>query len=180
VVSIDPHKSIHAVADLAKGVGIIMSAVGFEILENHTSEGFITTDNPVIYFDPTVSQALLEPYNISRERMDIEFMFPMTPRFMLWSHSVMKPGPGRCPTASYQDVRDTEFVRRANLLAVRFANRMIFSNEDRHQLAVERYAGRSPVVSTTHFKTSLGRGIFTQHAFGTRKPKPTWKEKSSS
>jgi Protein of unknown function (DUF4238) len=43
-VSIDPHRSILAMADLAKGLGTIIDAIGFEILENHTSEGFITTD----------------------------------------------------------------------------------------------------------------------------------------
>ena len=45
---------ILAMADLAKGVGTIIDAIGFEILENHTSEAFVTTDNPVVYFDPTV------------------------------------------------------------------------------------------------------------------------------
>jgi len=173
-VSIDPHRSILAMADLAKGVGKIIDAIGFEILENQTSEGFITTDNPVIYFDPTVSLALLEPYNISRERMEIEFMFPFTSRFLLWGHSIMRPRLGRRSTA-YQDIRDVDFVRRANGLAVRFANRLIFSNEERHQDLVARYGKRSPVLSVSHFKTSSGRGIHTKHQFGTRKPKPRWK-----
>jgi Protein of unknown function (DUF4238) len=117
VVSIDPHKSIHAMVDFARGMSTIINSVGFEILENRTNDGFITTDNPVIYFDPTVSPTLLQPYNISRERMDIEFMFPITPRFMLWGHSVMKPPPGHRHTATYQDVHDKAFVRRANVLA---------------------------------------------------------------
>jgi hypothetical protein len=178
VVSIDPHRSILAMADLAKGFGTIIDAIGFEILENHTSEAFITTDNPVIYFDPTVSLALVEPYNISRERMDVEFMFPITPRFMLWGHSVIKSRPDR-HAPRFQDIRDLDFVRRANTLAVRFANRMIFSSEDRYQKLVERYGKRSPVLSVTHLRTSSGRGIHAKHAFDTRKPKPKWKRQKS-
>jgi len=178
VVSIDPHRSILAMADLAKGVGKIINAIGFEILENRTSEEFITTDNPVIYFDPIASLALIEPYNISRERMDIEFMFPIASRFLLWGHSIMKTRPDR-HAPKYQETRDLEFVRRTNSLAVRFANRSIFSNEDRHQDLVERYGKRSPVLSTTHLQTSTGRGIHTKHVFGIRKPKPKWKGRES-
>ena len=47
VVSIDPHKSIHAMVDLAKGVTEIFRAIGFRIVRNITNEAFITSDNPV-------------------------------------------------------------------------------------------------------------------------------------
>lgn len=174
VVRIDPHKSIHAMVDFAKGMSTVIDAVGFEILENRTNEGFITTDNPVVYFDPTVSSTSLQPYNICRDRMDIEFMFPITPQFMLWGHSVIKPRPGHNHTAMYRDVHDKRFVRRANVLAARFANRMIFSNETRHQPLVKKYAGTSPVVSVAHIKTATGRGVFARHVFGKREPKPRW------
>jgi hypothetical protein len=175
VVSIDPHKSIHAMAEFAKGINTIINAVGFEILENRTNEGFITTDNPVIYFDPTVSSTLMQPYNINRQRMDIEFMFPITPRFMLWGHSAMRPRPGHHHTTIYQDIHDKSFVRRANIFAARFANRMSFSNEACHQPLVEKYAAMSPVAFVTHIETRTGRGIWTQHVFGKRQPKPRWK-----
>ena len=176
-ISIDPHRSILAMADLAKGVAKILDTIGFEILENNTSEGFITTDNPVIYFDPTADSTLLEPYNISRERLDIEFMFPITPRFLLWGHSIMNVRSDR-HTPKYSDICDLNFVRRANALAVRFANRLVFSSEDRYQDLVERHGKRSPILSTTHFKTSSGRGIHTKHIFGTRRPKPKWRANS--
>jgi hypothetical protein len=174
VVSIDPHKSIHAMTEFAKGMGKIIDTVGFDILENRTNEGFITTDNPVIYFDPTISMKTMQPYNIDRECMDIEFMFPITPRFMLWGHSTMKPRYGQHHTATYQDVNDKNFVRRANVLAARFANRMIFSDETRHQPLVKKYAGTSPVVSIAHIKTATGRGLFAQNIFGKRESKPKW------
>ncbi len=177
VISIDPHKSIHAMADLAKGMNKIIGSIGFEILENRTDEGFITSDNPVIYFDPIVSAGSLQPYNINRRRMDIEFMFPITPRFILWGHSILKPKFNQ-RTTPYRVVTDKQFVRRANVLTARFANRMIFSNEARHQPLVKKYAGTSPVVSVAHMKTATGRGIFVQSVFGKREHKPKWNKQA--
>ncbi len=173
VISIDPHKSIHAMADFARGMGKIVSAIGFEVLDNKTQEGFITSDNPIIYFDPTVSSGELLPYNIHRERMDIEFMFPLTPRFMLWGHSILKLNPDNRATP-YRSLTDLQFVKRANVLAARFANWMVFSNEGCHQPLVARHAGRSPVISVIHLKTARGRGIFARHTFGPRERKPKW------
>jgi hypothetical protein len=103
VVAIDPHKSIHAMADLAKGLAKIFREIGFELIENKTDEGFITSDNPVIYFDPHVPPKFMQPYNINRNRMDIEFMFPLTPRLMLWGHSQLKPISGQ-HIAPYRDL----------------------------------------------------------------------------
>jgi hypothetical protein len=173
VVTIDPHKSIHAMADLAKGMNKIIHAIGFQIIENKTNEGFITSDNPVVYFDPTVPPKFMQPYDISRDRMDIELMFPITPRLMLWGHSQLKSSSGHY-AASYQDLTDKAFVRRANVCAARFANRMIFSSESRHQPLVDKYAGLSPVISVRHLVSKRGRGIVAQSVFGKREPKPKW------
>jgi hypothetical protein len=86
----------------------------------------------------------------------------------------MKSRPAHHHTTSYQDVRDKQFIRRANVMAARFANRLIFSDEARHQPLVRKYAGKSPVVSVTHVKTGTGRGILTEHVFGKRERKPRW------
>jgi hypothetical protein len=102
-------------------------------------------------------------------------MFPITSRFMLWGHSIMKAHPNHGQGARYQDVHDEEFVKRANIFATRFANRMIFSNTAHHEALVQRYGGRSPVLSVKHLKTRTGRSIVTQNVFGTRKSKPKWK-----
>ena len=66
-------------ADFAKGMSKIIHSIGFEILDNKTNEGFITSDNPVIYFDPVVPESLMQPYNIDRNRMDIELMLELAP-----------------------------------------------------------------------------------------------------
>jgi hypothetical protein len=173
VVTIDPHKSIHAMTDLAKGMNKIIRAIGFQIIENRTNEGFITSDNPVVYFDPNVPPNFMRPYNISPNRMDVEFMFPITPRLMLWGHSLLKANCGHY-VGSYQDLTDKAFVGRANVYAARFADRMIFSGESRHQPLVDKYAGLSPVILVRHLESERGRGIIARSVFGKREPKPKW------
>ena len=80
--------------DIAKGVARVFDAVGFEILENDTDEGFLTSDNPVVFFDPIANENAMQPYQLNRERMDVELMFAITPRFMLWGHSALKGNVG--------------------------------------------------------------------------------------
>ena len=176
-VAIDPHMSIHAMAHMAQGVAKIFDAIGFELLENKTTETFLTSDNPVIYFDPTIQSA--EPYKISRERLDIEFMFPITPHFLLWGHSALRGTANQYNTVPYQDLIDGGFVERANTMIVRFAHRTVFSNSSKHQKLVQSLAARSPTLSATHIKTKRGRGLYFQSHFGTRQPKPRWKESGS-
>jgi hypothetical protein len=174
VVTIDPHKSIHAMTDLAKGMNKIIHGIGFQIIKNNTTEGFITSDNPVVYFDPTIPQKFMQPYNINRDRMDIEFMFPITPRLLLWGHSQLKPRSGHYQVASYQELTDKAFVRHTNICTARFSHRMIFSSESRHQPLVDKYADLSPVISVRHLVSKRGRGIVAQSVFGKREAKPKW------
>jgi Protein of unknown function (DUF4238) len=174
VITIDPHRSIHAMADLAKGMARIFDAIGFEILQNETEEEFITSDNPVVYFDPTVPEHVMEPYNISRCRMDIELLFPITPKLILWGHTVLKDQFDR-RGVPYGKVKDKEFVERINRNIARFAYRFVFARTSNHQTLVRKYARRSPVAAIRHIKTAKGRGIFVQHVFGKREPKPKWR-----
>jgi hypothetical protein len=169
-ISIDPHRSIHAMPDFAKGVSKILQMVGYRLIENKTEEAFVTSDNPVIYFDPTVPLELMQPYCIDRQRLDIELMFPISSHSMLWGHSRLKPA-----SASFHQVTDRKFVRRANVFAARFANRMVFSNSAHHQPLIEKYGNLSPVISVTHLETPTGRGVIARFVFGKRERMPKWR-----
>jgi uncharacterized protein DUF4238 len=176
VITIDPHRSIHAMADIANGVMKIFHFIGFNILMNKTEEEFITSDNPVVYFDPTVPEHMMEPYNINRSRMEIELLFPITPKVMLWGHTVLKDQFERRGVA-YGKLSDKGFVERANRNIARYAYRFVFARTSNHQALVKRFALRSPVVAVKHVKTARGRGILVQHVFGKREPKPKWKSR---
>lgn len=50
-----------AMEPLLRGVADLYERVGFEVLHNQTDVGFITSDNPVIYFDPDLPDASVRP-----------------------------------------------------------------------------------------------------------------------
>jgi hypothetical protein len=174
-VAIDPHMSIHAMVSMAEGMAKVFDAIGFELLENQTGQEFITSDNPVIFFDPTVSLSLIEPYNISRSRLDIEFMFPISPRLMLWGHSALRGAQGQYNSIPRRSLTDTVFVERANMLATRFGYRFVFSKTGDHYPIVKRFSGRSPGTFGIHLKTARGRAVRVQSMFSKRQAKPKWK-----
>lgn len=170
VVTIDPHRSIHAMPPLIDGFEQLLRAVGFEILQNNTNVPFITSDNPVCYFDPTANETLMQPYTVDRRRMQVELFFPITPQYLLWGHSALK---GRLP--HYRDLAETDFVERVNRTIVRFADRFVFANSSDHGQLVDRYSAMSPVAEIKHIVTTKGRGITYRTVFGKRTSKPKWK-----
>lgn len=172
-VAIDPHTSIHAMVDLAKGMQRALDSAGYEILQNNSSEEFVTSDNPVVYFDPLKPENSIQPYNIDRQRMDVELFFAISPTLMLWGHSILRP---QFATRGMlcKPLRELEFVRRANRLIVRFANKFVFARTDEHQALVREYASLSPVVEVTHMGSGANRMLIARSVFGKRKRKPKW------
>lgn len=53
-VAIDPHRSIHSMVAMLDGMGKLFSLVGFAAVHNNTGLPFITSDNPVLWFDPSL------------------------------------------------------------------------------------------------------------------------------
>lgn len=53
-ISIDPHRSIHAMVHIIQGMEQLYSMIGFAIVHNTTDQLFLTSDNPVLWFDPSL------------------------------------------------------------------------------------------------------------------------------
>ena len=53
-VSIDPHQSIHAMPGLIKKIGELFDTVGLAIIHNTSDVPFLTSDNPVAWYDPSI------------------------------------------------------------------------------------------------------------------------------
>ena len=47
-----------------RSMGEVLNRVGLGILHNVTDVPFITSDNPVVYFDPCTSEEELLPYTL--------------------------------------------------------------------------------------------------------------------
>ena len=60
--SVDPQLSLHAMRNMLLGIGRVFDQVGIGALHNMTDIPFLTSDNPVVWFDPSVPEAKMRPY----------------------------------------------------------------------------------------------------------------------
>lgn len=176
-VSIDPHQSIHAMAQQMKGFGNVLAVLGFQILHNATNVPFITSDNSVIHFDPDVPEEVMRPYTVQPGRTRIELMFPIDSQHMLYGHTDLKTLYGQ-QGITYKTVNDSEIIARFNRLASRFAYEIVFANSTGHEAVIKEYAHVSPVAEVSVIPQPRGKLTVCRHTFGQRRKKPKWERRS--
>jgi len=167
-VSIDPHQSLHAMPDLARGFDLVLDQLVFEVLHNATGVDFITSDNPVMYFDPTVQEVMVLPYQVRPPLGSIELLFPIEPDTVLRGRT----GP---PGLRHVTLSDRQSAKRINRFTARFGYRFVFSRDRTHEALVIKHAGTSPVMKTETMPGPTG-GVVIWHrcVFGDRPIKPKW------
>jgi hypothetical protein len=125
-ITIDPHKSLAAMADIAKGFSQVVSELHFNFVRDHTTIGFNCSDNPIIYFPANQSVDNCTPYQF-RPGRPFEFIFPITKSHCLYHNSLN-------PVATQQiimtETNNAEFVRRVNSFVGAFADRYIVSSRE--------------------------------------------------
>jgi Protein of unknown function (DUF4238) len=167
-VSIDPHMSLHAMSHVAKGFGIVLSRLGFEVIHNKTDVTFITSDNPVVYFDPTIPEERVQPYQVRPPYGSIELLFPIDPETMLR---------GRTGVSGLRhiDLVERQATKRINRFIARFGYRFVFSRDRDHDALVAKYADISPVMQTVVIAQSeKSVQVNNGFVFGRRPIKPKW------
>jgi hypothetical protein len=172
-ISIDPHQSLHLMPYMLQGFSKVLDQVGFSILINYTKTPLITCDNPVIYFDPSLSEENIRPYAIENGP-PIEILLPLTPKLLLVGHSDWA-GPYSHRNLRYRTCSNPQIIKRANRYIARFAYREVFASTRTHDALVAKWADQSPIVRNSQLKTSAGTAIITQWIFGRRPVKPKWK-----
>lgn len=173
VVSIDPHQSIHAMLYIIKAMGQVLHRVGLVVLHNQTDRDFITSDNPVIYFDPAVSNEALKPYGLQRNG-NVVLMMPVAPKLMLFGTSWDKARFAECGI-EHCAIVDCDKVAAMNEKVVRFAYEAVFAGHEPDEGMIEAHAAQSPVLKATHLPLASGLGIQFEHVFGQRAKLPKWK-----
>jgi hypothetical protein len=171
--AIDPHHSIHSMPTFLRAMGTVLDRVGLGILHNVTDVPFITSDNPVVYFDPRTSEEELLPYTLDRAGGPVVLCFPIAPRLMLYGHSSMRE------RFSYEGLRHSdmvkeELVEHMNRQTSRFAYRAVFANRTGFEDLVRQHAHESPIVKTTIVRQGTGTLVAHQAVFGKRQVKPKW------
>lgn len=174
-VSIDPHQSIHSMVAMMEGVGKLFSMVGFAAVHNNTALPFITSDNPVFWFDPSLSFEEQRPYTI-QPGGPIFMVFPVSPKLALVGTTQYREFFG-VHGLQHSDVTDEGMVYAINSQVCRFAYEAVITQEPGWEDLIEEYARVSPVHEA--IAIPMARGITTIHryVFGRRRPKPRWKER---
>ncbi|WP_428063123.1 DUF4238 domain-containing protein [Brevundimonas sp.] len=177
-ISINPHQSIHAMPPMLIGFSRVLDQVGFCLAINETDVDFITSDNPVVYFDPSMSEEHLRPYAIEHGP-PIELLFPLTPKLMIVGHSDWA---GPYSHAHFRSMRcnDRMIIRRANRFIARFGYREIYATDRSHDALVTKWANTSPIVANQVYPTENGTALLNQWVFGARPVKPKWSRTNES
>jgi hypothetical protein len=178
-ISVDPHRSILAMPAVIRATGTVLDRAGFGILHNRTAVPFLSSDNPVVYFDPTIAPEMMRPYTLKRNDGHLVVLMPLTPSMLLYGHSINKREFDRVGI-THSDLADERKVLLINEQICRFAYDAVFANQEGFEPFVQPLALTSPVV---HFSTLEVGGLVTTTAhfeFGCRPSKPKWDPAVSS
>ena len=119
-ITIDPHRSLLAMADLARGFSLVASTIQLHFIKNCTAIDFNCSDNPIVYFPAGQHPDRCDPYQFRPSR-PFEFIFPITKRFCLYHNSFH---PMRAQQIAKTETKDVSFVRRINHFVGAFADRV--------------------------------------------------------
>jgi hypothetical protein len=160
-VAIDPHMSLHAMPHLARGFGKVLDYIGFEVLHNKTNVTFLTSDNPVVCFDPTVPEGRVLPYQVRPPYGSIELLFPIDAETLLRGHTGLRRSGPRILGNTV--LTDRQEVKRINRFTARFGYRFVFARGRTHGSLIVKHASTSPVMN-----------MLNGCVFGPRPAKPKW------
>jgi len=164
IVSIDPHKSIHAMVEDIQASHVVFDRIGLVVLHNATGTPFLTSDNPVIWFDPTEPFDSHSPYAVKPDG-EVALYFPVSPTLLVVGGVNLKER-FASEGVLHGDVPDAGFVELVNIHVARYAYRAVYASQPPEAGLVEAFAGESPVWR----KDGRGGGL----VFGERAVKPKW------
>lgn len=171
-VAIDPHQSLIAMKNLMDGIDRVFAEIGLGALHNKTDIPFLTSDNPVIWFDPSVPEIEMRPY-VWRPGTPLIFIFPVAPDCMIYGHSSMREQ-FASHGFGYGDLSDRKSAETMNRQICRFAYEAVFAQMGGQEALVHEHADVSPVLQTSRLPGAQGEALFFSYVFGPRKRKPKW------
>lgn len=173
-VAIDPHRSLQSMVSMLQGIGELFSMMGFAAVHNTTTHTFLTSDNPVLWFDPLLPFEEQRPYTIDPERAEVILFFPVTPSLAIVGASSYKQ-----TYASHgllhSDVPDEAWVNQMNAQTCRFAYEAIIAQGPGHEDMIASFADVSPVHEAVSAPMAKGIGTVHRQVFGPRTSKPKWR-----
>lgn len=168
-ITIDPHKSLQAMAELAQGFSKVVFQLQFNFITNRTSIDFNCSDNPIVYFPAGQTTDHCNPYRF-RDGGPFEFIFPISKRHCLYHNSFS-------PIATQQivstETNNVELVRRINEFVGAFADRYVISSRNLDTSETPK-TNHCPRPKAYCLPMPLGTALFIQYEMGHPLRLPKW------
>lgn len=178
-ISIDPHQSIHAMASIIKSIGKIIDSVGWVVFHNNTNRPFLTSDNPVVWFDSSLPFSQQKPYTIN-PLGPILVQFPISPKILLIGASEYRENflhHGLVHT----DTSSDKWIEHVNAQTCRFGYEAVISNTESQTELIAEFSDISPVHASNSVMINNKSALFHSFEFGHRRKKSKWNgEKTKS
>ncbi|MGX9718262.1 DUF4238 domain-containing protein [Janthinobacterium lividum] len=173
-VSIDPHRSIHAMVAMLQGMEKLCTMVGFAVIHNATTRPFLTSDNPVLWFDPSLPFDKQRPYTINPDGGAILLFFPLSPTLVLvgsteYNETYKRHG------LLHSDAPDESWVDLVNEQVCRFAYEAVIAQSAGQEELIAKYVDVSPIHESVVLPVTTGAATLHSLAFGPRVAKPKWR-----
>jgi len=171
---INPHLSIHAMPHIVQGIGEIFSRIGIGALHNKTAIPFLTSDNPVVWFDPSVRESDMQPYALKPDG-PVVLLFPVSPSLVIYGDTSILE---RFVSEGFggADLSDVGFVEMINRQVCRFGYEAIIAQKAGQERVIEEHAELSPTIRFNRIDAGEGKAIAFEMIFGKRERKPKWVE----
>jgi len=171
-VSINPHQSIHAMVPVMQATGQVFNQMGFYSVHNKTKIPFLTSDNPVIWFNPSVKEADLRPYVI-RPDGPVVLLFPVSTSLIIYGHSSWRDR-FEAEGLGIEDLSDVGMVEMINRQVCRFGYQAIFAQKSGQERLIQEHAELSPTIRFDRIGADEGETVVFEMIFGKRERKPKW------
>jgi len=161
-VGINPEQSLANMPQDIMGSGDLAFRMGFEVLHNKTDLPFLTTDNPVCFYDPDQPVHARIPYP---EDGEIELIFPIDAGMVLRGSTRLRPVNS---VMRHRVLSDKAKVRKINRTVAQFGYRLYIARDRSCDDLVRHYAATVPTVHVdVEFEPGHLRMIW-RHLFGKR------------
>lgn len=138
-VAANPQRSLGKMQEDFAAFGALSLRMGFEVLHAPRGAAFVTSDNPVCWYDPNESFDDREPYRASGE---IELLFPLDAGMLLRGSTGLVPVN---QIVRHRTLVDRAAVRRCNRTVAQFSYRLLLAQARCDDLAL-RHMTTSPTV----------------------------------
>ncbi|NYF22724.1 hypothetical protein HDC36_004201 [Xanthomonas sp. JAI131] len=178
-ITVSPQSSLRGIAVALEACEKVFNSLNFGILRNETEVPLLTSDNPVIWFDPSMEEDLIQPYRITQNG-PIDLFFPMAPDLLLYGWNPRHAEEFLFDGVRHGALTDPDRIAFVNRMIVRFGYHTVFSTSASDAPQIAPYATMSPTLSTAEVPVIGGRLVVGTMTFGPMAQKTKWKPEDTS